>query len=58
MFIAYSKQIRPASKNPPMVLMLFMYPALPIWLVLVALSVSFHMCSWVMDGVCHTEEVT
>ena len=50
-------QVRPASKTPPLVLMCMLYPALPVWMFFVAVSVAFHMCSWILDGVCHTEEV-
>ncbi len=49
---------RLSSKKPPLVLMLTLYPALPIWLVLVGVSVTFGTMMYAMDGVCNTEEVS
>ena len=47
----------PGSKWPPTLLMLSLYPALIVWLVLMAVCILFGLASWLMEGVCNTEEV-
>jgi membrane glycosyltransferase len=50
-----SVPVKPAGRCTPLLLILLLYPTLPVWLFFLAVSIAFALISYTLNGSCINE---